>query len=81
MILGSVWWKVGFSVEGGGGEGGHLHGALKKLLKELYIYALMSETFMAGDYPQESLFLWTVMIFVDATNFHFSREFIYPDDR
>ena len=41
----------------------------------------MSETFMAGDYPQESLFLWTAMIFVDATNLHFSQEFIYADDR
>ena len=79
MILGSVLCKVGFTVEGGGW--GHLHGALKKLLKELYVYALMSENFMAGDYRQESLFLWTVMIFVEATNFHFSREFIYLDDR
>ena len=52
----------------------------KKLLKELYVYALMSETFMAGDYPQESLFLWTAMIFVYATNLHFSQEFIYADD-
>ena len=51
-------------------------------MKELYVvYALMSETFMAGDYLQESLFLWTVMIFVDANNLHFSRGFIYADYR
>ena len=83
LILGSVWCKVGFSVEGEGGGrfGWELWALLKKLLKELYVYALMSETFMAGDYPQESLFLWTVMIFVDATNLHFSREFIYADYR
>ena len=81
MIVGSVFGvRWAFQWKGRGG-GGHLHGALKKLLKELYVYALMSKTFMVGDYPQESSFLCFVMIFVDATNFHFLREFIYPDDR